>query len=135
MLKKTFKYFFIACFCLLTMTFSFAKTTATFPSGQLNATQAQEVINAYNSRLFIVDVRSVDEFNQGHLQKAVNIPIDRLENEMHKIPRGPVLIVCRTGRRAKIAWEAIHQKRPEQQKLWYFNGTISYGPNGTYSLH
>lgn len=43
--------------------------------------------------LFIVDVRSNEEFNKGHIQGAINIPFDNLEKERGKITERRIVVV------------------------------------------
>ncbi len=59
----------------------------------------------------ILDVRSVDEWNQGHNVNAVNIPLDLLQKIFpKKFPNKEikVLIYCRTGNRASQAVEKLN---------------------------
>lgn len=49
----------------------------------------------------IIDVRSKKEYSKGHYPKATNLPYDKIKNKVNN--NEPVLIYCRSGRRAKIA--------------------------------
>jgi rhodanese-related sulfurtransferase len=54
----------------------------------------------------VLDVREADEFVQGHLQGARNIPLSQLESrskELEKFRDKPVLLVCQRGSRANKA--------------------------------
>lgn len=52
----------------------------------------------------IVDVREVEEYQQGHLKTAVNIPLSQLRERMEEIPRDrPVYLHCRTSQRSYYA--------------------------------
>lgn len=54
----------------------------------------------------VLDVREADEFAQGHLQGARNIPLSQLETrgkELDKFKDKPVLLVCQRGSRANQA--------------------------------
>ena len=62
----------------------------------------QELIHA---GAMIVDVRTGSEYQAGHIQGSINIPLDRIRGEIEKI-RGlnkPVITVCRSGTRSSIA--------------------------------
>jgi rhodanese-related sulfurtransferase len=52
----------------------------------------------------LVDVRQPEEFNQGHIEGAVLMPLSNLPNSYRQIPRGIKLVVyCRTGHRSAQA--------------------------------
>ena len=50
-----------------------------------------------------LDVRRIEEWEQGHLDGAVNIPLHHLEGRMEEIPPGTVWVHCAAGYRAGIA--------------------------------
>lgn len=54
----------------------------------------------------VLDVREPDEFAQGHLQGARNVPLAQLaerSKELEKFRDKPVLVVCQRGSRARTA--------------------------------
>jgi len=58
----------------------------------------------------LVDVRSVQEFNAGHLNNAVNIPLDELKRVLpSRVPdkSQTLLLHCRSGRRSGIAEQQL----------------------------
>ena len=70
-----------------------------------------------NQAPFILDVRSAQEFQQGHIQGAVNISYDLLENsrELLNIKKDqPIVVYCRTGRRAQVAYQILDKKGYKQ---------------------
>lgn len=77
-----------------------------------NAAQAKIVSEAEFWRLakapeaVIIDVRTAQEFADEHLTGAINIPFDQIEQRRSELPRDksqPLLIYCRSGRRAEVA--------------------------------
>jgi len=42
----------------------------------------------------IIDVRSPQEFQGGHIKGAINIPLDKLANSLSKIPKNKTVITC-----------------------------------------
>lgn len=63
----------------------------------------------------VLDVRPAEEFAAGHLPGAVNIPIERLENELAKLPkRREVVAYCR-GPYCLMSFEAVMKLR---QRGW-----------------
>ncbi len=55
----------------------------------------------------IIDVRTKEEYRQGHLKGSVNMPLDTLLNQYSKLKKGKPIIICcasgmRSGRAKKI---------------------------------
>jgi phage shock protein E len=58
----------------------------------------------------LIDVRTPFEFNQGALEGAVNMPIDRFQALQDRIDRQkPVLLYCRTGARSEMVKRYLEQ--------------------------
>lgn len=56
----------------------------------------------------IIDVRSPDEFRGGHVKGSVNIPLDRIQDQMKKISKDkPVITCCRSGARSGMAADVL----------------------------
>jgi len=54
--------------------------------------------------LLLVDVREPREFNTGHLERAINIPINELARRLGEIPReASAVFICRSGGRSLAA--------------------------------
>jgi len=52
----------------------------------------------------IVDVRTKAEFQSGHLKNSINIPIDKLQQNIGKIKKDkPVITCCASGARSGSA--------------------------------
>lgn len=53
----------------------------------------------------LIDVRTPQEFVEGHLKGAVNIPVDVLESKLLEVgPKDkPVVVYCRSGKRSARA--------------------------------
>ena len=59
----------------------------------------------------IIDVRSQKEFRKGHVESAVNIPIDYLDKVYRGIPRDKEIVVyCRTGSRSAVAAHLLREQ-------------------------
>lgn len=53
---------------------------------------------------FVLDTRSKDEFEEGHIESAVNIYLGHLQERIDEIPRRlPIVVVCGSGNRASVA--------------------------------
>jgi rhodanese-related sulfurtransferase len=77
------------------------------PPGEVGAAQARKLMDA---GVKVVDVRSPQEFAQGHLPGALNIPHDELPRRVSEVgpPTTPVLVYCVSGRRSGLAAAALH---------------------------
>ena len=72
-------------------------------SGQISAKDALEKLK---SGALVIDVRSVGEFNSGHLAKAINIPLDEIETALPKRVKDKnqvLLLHCASGMRSGMA--------------------------------
>jgi NADPH-dependent 2,4-dienoyl-CoA reductase/sulfur reductase-like enzyme/rhodanese-related sulfurtransferase len=57
---------------------------------------------------FLLDVRTLREFEQGHVKGAVHLPVDDVRFELAAIPRDRRIVVyCRSGYRAHLALRAL----------------------------
>ena len=58
----------------------------------------------------ILDVRRPDEFSEGHIPKALNIPLDQLVLRVEELKKfTQIYIHCKRGGRAKTAFETLDQ--------------------------
>lgn len=53
----------------------------------------------------ILDVRSKGEYESGHIKGAINIPVDQLNNNLHKLKDKtmPIITCCASGMRSASA--------------------------------
>jgi phage shock protein E len=62
----------------------------------------------------IIDVRTSEEFSAGHIDGAINIPVDQIGQGIHSIKGlkkdSPILIYCRSGRRSSMARLTLEQQ-------------------------
>ncbi|BCV36257.1 sulfurtransferase [Shewanella chilikensis] len=60
----------------------------------------------------LVDVRTPEEYAEGHLPEAVNIPFEQIAEAFAKqgiAKDTPVVVYCRSGRRSGIAKESLEK--------------------------
>lgn len=75
----------------------------------------------------LVDVREVDEYAEGHLPGAVNIPLSGLQANISQIPTDKtVLLVCRTGGRSMMAAEFLASTNKYQELVNLDGGTLGW---------
>lgn len=63
-----------------------------------------------NENILIVDVRSPQEFEDGHIENAINIPNDTIENSEIKVlddKDKKIVLYCRSGSRSKEASQKL----------------------------
>ena len=64
-----------------------------------------------DDRTIILDVRTVKEFDDGHLPGAINIPVDELRGRIGELPRDRrILAYCQVGQRGYIATRILLQR-------------------------
>ena len=72
--------------------------------GRFRQVHVNEVRGLVESGAYIVDVREENEFANGHLNGAHNIPLSQLEERMNEIPKDvPVYLHCRSSQRSYYA--------------------------------
>jgi len=59
----------------------------------------------------LIDVREPDEYTDGHIPGAINVPLSVLESSVSEIPStGVVHMVCRSGARSARACDFLIQQ-------------------------
>jgi glyoxylase-like metal-dependent hydrolase (beta-lactamase superfamily II)/rhodanese-related sulfurtransferase len=57
----------------------------------------------------VLDVRTPAEWNNGHIEGALHIPLNRLQQRMAEVPRNAKLaVICRSGYRSSVATSLMH---------------------------
>ena len=57
-------------------------------------------------KVIVVDVRTLEEYNEGHIPNAISVPLETIENEAEaklKNKDDLILVYCRSGRRSREA--------------------------------
>ncbi|NLT12537.1 MAG: rhodanese-like domain-containing protein [Clostridiaceae bacterium] len=75
----------------------------------IDAKTAREMMNDGEAYI-LVDVRTEDEFNQGHIEGALLLPYDRINTLASTLipdTSSRILLYCRSGRRSALAAEAL----------------------------
>jgi len=57
----------------------------------------------------ILDVRTKGEYNNGHIKGSLNIPVDQLKSNLHRLPGKEVTIItcCASGMRSASAKDIL----------------------------
>ncbi len=104
----------VACTTLATAGEPAATTTASAPAPAAAAVapMSQEALLEHQSshpdHLFVLDVRTPQEYAEGHVPGAVNVPQDQLASRLAEVPKDKdVVIYCKSGRRAALAADVL----------------------------
>ena len=65
---------------------------------------AAQLANVYNNKPIIIDVRNQNEYNADHVEGALNIPLDYINEHLAEFPKDkPFIMHCAGGYRSMIA--------------------------------
>lgn len=79
---------------------------ANIPSGFSSV--AADAFNEQMADSFVLDVRELDEYEGGHIEGAVNIPVREVVQNLNLIPMDqPILVYCAAGTRGALATTAL----------------------------
>ena len=85
-------------------------TLALAAARDITAAQARQLLSR-TPKAFLLDVRTPDEYRQGHLRGAVLVPLGELERRMGEVPRNrTVLVYCAVGSRSRMAAGLLARK-------------------------
>lgn len=77
---------------------------ASFFAALFGRKNKSEIKEAIRQGAFIVDVRTPTEFSSGSVKNAVNIPLDKIPNQLKKFKnKNGIVLFCRSGARSGSA--------------------------------
>jgi rhodanese-related sulfurtransferase len=66
---------------------------------------------AYQKECLLLDVREPGEYEAGHIQGAINVPVGSLEERIAELSKEKkILAICRSGARAQTAARILMNK-------------------------
>ncbi len=79
--------------------------TSTLPTGSYRVVDYRDLtaIPVGDRDFRVLDVRREDEYEAGHLDEAINIPLHELLGHLHHVPDAELWVHCASGARASIA--------------------------------
>ena len=81
------------------------KAGGTYPT-----VSVQDLKSAVDSGAYVLDVRTPQEFAEGHIASAVNLPLDQVQGRASEVPGDrPVYVICRSGSRSAQASQILHK--------------------------
>lgn len=59
----------------------------------------------------IIDVRTPEEYREGHITESVNIPLNLIPNKVNELKRKnkPIITCCRSGARSGMAADVLRK--------------------------
>jgi len=89
--------------------------------------EADKIENLVHDKAQIIDVRTIEEFNEFHLPGAVHIPLSRLADELSKINfTKPVYLLCQSGKRSESALRQLQASHPKSVLFSILGGLNQY---------
>lgn len=83
----------------------------------VNRISAEEFAAGFDDEDLIIDVRNVGEFEAGHVEGALNIPLDKVSENLSSFPKDkPFTIHCQGGYRSMIAASILKSRGWENFK-------------------
>ncbi len=78
----------------------------------LEPVPAEELLDrAQQGLVTVIDVRPPEEYSQGHITGALNIPLDKLKQQLKQIPRDREVVAYCRGPWCVLAYEAVARLR------------------------
>lgn len=77
----------------------------------IGKTENSQLTEAIKAGAFLVDVRTPNEFSQGSVKVAVNIPLDKIRDQLSKFSgKNPIVVFCRSGHRSSQAKRILESR-------------------------
>ena len=78
--------------------------------GKVNIIQWRDIPSIDKTKAMIIDSRTKEEYDFGHIEGAINIPVDEIRSRLNEMPRDKKIIVyCAVGLRGYIASRILMQ--------------------------
>ena len=69
---------------------------------EISIYEMRDAVAMHDTTIGIIDVRTPEEFSEGHIESALNIPLDTIENYLDTLKQySKVYIYCRSGGRSQ----------------------------------
>jgi len=103
--------------------------------GSIDIATFKRLVDEKPDSMMLIDVRDPDEYKSGSLKSAVNIPVDKLENQIKSLPADkPVVFVCNTGARSGEAYYMVQDLRPKMKNVFYLEAELKVNKDGSYEI-
>ena len=97
----------------------------------ISVQQGKEMID--RGEVFILDVRTREEYNESHINGSTLIPVQELDTRLKELPRDKkILVYCRTGSRSATASDILVKNGFTQ--VYNMQGGITAWKNAGYEV-
>ena len=83
----------------------------------IDSQELKQRIENSKEGLILIDVRTLEEYQSGHIKNSINIPHDQLilnVNVLDQYRNQPIVVFCRSGRRAQLVIETLIENKFDQ---------------------
>ena len=83
----------------------------------IDSQELKKRIENSKEELILLDVRTLEEYQSGHIKNSINIPHDQLilnVNVLDQYRNQPIVVFCRSGRRAQLVIETLIENKFDQ---------------------
>jgi rhodanese-related sulfurtransferase len=103
--------------------------------GSIDIEYFKELVEKDPASVHLIDVRDADEFAKGSLKTSVNIPVDKLEDQVKSLPSDkPIVFICGTGARSGESFYMLQDLRPELKNVFYLDAEMTFGKDGSFTI-
>jgi len=115
---------------LLTIAAALILATQVFAATRDVSSREAKNLLAKNGAIYLLDVRTSQEFSQARLSGAVLIPIGEFERRISEVPKNkPILVYCAVGSRSKPVADLLTQ-RGYKEVYHMADGIVGWYRNG-----
>jgi rhodanese-related sulfurtransferase len=102
--------------------------------GSIAIASFERIYREAPATVHLIDVREPREFATGTFKRAINMPVNTLEENLGKLPTDkPIVFFCGAGGRSGEAHDLVRARRPELKTV-FIDATIKWTPTGDYTI-
>ncbi len=91
----------------------------------IDVLELQSKLESSTENFFLLDVRSKEEYQSGHIKNSINIPHEELIEDINLISQyknDPLIVYCRSGMRAQLVIDKLLEN--DFKNIIYMNGDM-----------
>jgi rhodanese-related sulfurtransferase len=100
--------------------------------GTMSYEEFKQIAGALPSDTVLIDVRNADEFADGHVKGAINVPVDDMKERLADLPKDrKIVLYCTTGIRAEMGYTILKEAGYNASCL---DASMNLEKDGTFAL-